>query len=603
MERRFDTIGRLVATYERGMLVPFLGAGISVPHCALWAPFVANLEQQAGITAGTSPESSGAMTSSTSSLIQRAGRAVRKLRLDRMPPLDDAIRAALRAAPCPDWPEWPPGAHALAQIWWPLVITTNYDDWFYAAWNRKFVNTDQHRQPLERMEICGRGAADCERVLNGLRAPDNPLLWAIQGFVGGLAPKHPSLPELPAWKRCELGDQLVVGHAEYRREAVRSLGFRRAFSEVFRSRSLLFVGSGLSESYFDGLFDEVLELQGTLPHMHYALIQRGSADPRFLRDRFQIEAIEYEQHPDVPKWLHHLRREIGRRPTRTTSWGAHVGGLGKADAAGPDLRVVRRKLPAPQKHECLVISAGLGAKEEPLFSGTGLETVAGYFPDFSADRRTLVWPEPMVWRFDGIPVFAAVARDAEHHGRDARDARIVADAMRAVLSAAKTAGFARMHAMLLAAGTRRVFAPYVSLIEMIRGFATWKRDEGDEAFRLTIDVVDPGSIHLLASGRLNLTEILTVEEVRFWVEIWRSPLEIARYLRFANCDVPVAEVLRDYDLPANGWRVDIVPSPVKHATSLEVSEILARPGVPVTLAGVGIRTGSTLRIVPPELGS
>ena len=44
--------------------------------------------------------------------------------------------------------------------------------------------------------------------------------------------------------------ELVVRHAEYRRAANRVPHFRRRFAELFRTRSLLFLGSGLAEPYF-----------------------------------------------------------------------------------------------------------------------------------------------------------------------------------------------------------------------------------------------------------------------------------------------------------------------------------------------------------------
>ena len=193
------------------------------------------------------------------------------------------------------------------------------------------------------MEICGRGPADCERVLNSLRSPDNPLLWAIQGFLGGFAT---GALEPPSARKKELRKQLVVGHEEYRREAYRSIGFRRAFSEIFRSRSFLFIGSGLSESYFENLFDEVLELQGTLLHMHYAFVKRGDLNARFFRERFQIEVIEYDDHDRVPEWLGELHRTIKDRPARSVLWGITLRRAGEALESEPDLKIVRSALPS-----------------------------------------------------------------------------------------------------------------------------------------------------------------------------------------------------------------------------------------------------------------
>ena len=37
----------LVSSYQRGRLVPFLGAGMSTPNLTLWEKFVENLEKAA----------------------------------------------------------------------------------------------------------------------------------------------------------------------------------------------------------------------------------------------------------------------------------------------------------------------------------------------------------------------------------------------------------------------------------------------------------------------------------------------------------------------------------------------------------------------------
>jgi SIR2-like domain len=295
----------------------------------------------------------------------------------------------------------------------------------------------------------------------------------------------------------------LLDHTEYRREAYRSVGFRRAFSEVFRSRSFLFIGSGLSEGYFENLFDEVLELQGALPHLHYALVQGGSMNLRFLRERFQIEAIEYDRHDQVPHWIGELHQGVGRRSSRALMWGfraATCPTTSDTSTVPPDLHIVGSILPRPLKTECLVISAGIDFKGEPQFSGSGMKVLREHFPGLSLTDRQPVSEQPKVWHFAGYPVFAAAARVEGRFGRDARDARIVFDAMKAALGSARDAGFKSMHSMLLAAGKGRIFSPHVSLIQMVRAY-TACRNEGPataagEPFRLTIHVVDPGPLNV-----------------------------------------------------------------------------------------------------------
>ena len=88
-----------------------------------------------------------------------------------------------------------------------------------------------------------------------------------------------------------LRQQLVVGHEEYRRVTYRDLHFCRAFAEMFRQRSLLFLGAGIQETYLQELFGEVLEYYGPSTRPHYAFIQKGEIDPDFMLARFQIIAL------------------------------------------------------------------------------------------------------------------------------------------------------------------------------------------------------------------------------------------------------------------------------------------------------------------------
>src|SRR4029453_3666868 len=120
-------------------------------------------------------------------------------------------------------------------------------------------------EPTEQQEVplllLGRSAAHCQRVLTSPRHPYVPILWAVQGFIGGQAKPLQHQLNLTPERACyrdhvEAADneyfqrrgkplerELVVGHAEYRRVALASETFRRAFAELYRSRSLLFLGS------------------------------------------------------------------------------------------------------------------------------------------------------------------------------------------------------------------------------------------------------------------------------------------------------------------------------------------------------------------------
>jgi hypothetical protein len=307
-----DLFPNLISAYDQGRLVPFLGAGASVGGCTLWPEFVTNLERSIGIDLN-SPK-----TNDPTLLIQRAARATLQIKYkfpNNRKRFTDIVRSALRVNPS----GVPSSSAILARVWWPLVITTNYDDWFYKLWNLEHVGKDLTpasksytvKEPWNRMVVCGRSRLDCHRVLASLRRPDNPIMWAVQGFLGGQA-EFADSSEISLPPNLELLEQeVVIGHEEYRRESLTNQYFRRAFAEVFRSRSILFVGSNLSEQYFRALFDEIVEFQGANPTNHFALMKRDSVDREFLLYSYQIRVVEYEDHADLPGMLSNLTESIG----------------------------------------------------------------------------------------------------------------------------------------------------------------------------------------------------------------------------------------------------------------------------------------------------
>ena len=116
--------------------MPFVGAGLSTPQCALWEEFVINLEREAEIWVETPSKCERCKAPlSPTELIRRAAQAVQKLRLKQVP-LADVVRRALKSSAASSEGatmqadvlasmQRPSGSEALARIWWPLVITTN----------------------------------------------------------------------------------------------------------------------------------------------------------------------------------------------------------------------------------------------------------------------------------------------------------------------------------------------------------------------------------------------------------------------------------------------------------------------------------------------
>src|SRR5262245_14483920 len=110
----------LVSSYQRGRLVPFLGAGMSTPRLALWDEFVENLEknfEQHQDHRAISPD-------------VRAQRDCTRIRNTQGP---EKFIAAVRGALEKNSDASQANLLSLAKIRWPLVVSTNYDDLFFQA--------------------------------------------------------------------------------------------------------------------------------------------------------------------------------------------------------------------------------------------------------------------------------------------------------------------------------------------------------------------------------------------------------------------------------------------------------------------------------------
>jgi hypothetical protein len=575
----------LALAYGRGLLTPFTGAGISRPACPSWEELVVDLETVAGIAPAPSTGSAN--------LIRRASHAVQALRHRREGELARAIKHSMyHRARSPDGGmHMPPQTTALADIWWPLVLTTNYETLFIEAWNKRWVEDKIDPLPeFTRMVPVGRGRNDCQRILNSTRSPDNPLLWALQGFIGD--GNH------------QLAAQLTIGHEEYRRQTHEAVYFRRAFAEIYRSRVLLFVGSGLQESYLLELFGEALELLGTIGHFHYALVPRGSADPDFLERRFQIRAIEYAatKHKDagacVAEFLVGLRNAIIGPRARTCAWSMVLGSNSVITAADEraDITVIRGMLPpARDPGVATAVSAGhrVTANGHQLFIGRPGRHV---IRERGLELDTLKLEHAKgthIHRIKEQPIYVVVARDLQRSARDARDARDVAPAIRELMVQVVHDGFRHVNIMLLASGRHRTFPQHLALHEMVRGYCQWHATaRPQERIPMRIYTVDPALIALLESRRIDLSGMIDSSEVRFWIEVRMGPGSPAPALAAEKSTATMRDVLRRYAIPETGWIVSVRPTPTRDYEATPIEE-LVRGDAP-TLAEFGLLNGSTL---------
>ena len=347
----------LAAAHEAGKLVPFVGAGMSMEYCKGWRPFVEALAAELKLPLPAAKD--GQQAISPEDLYRTADRAASHLRLMSWSARRRILSRALRCT----GNTIPKQMAALTGLDWPLIVTTNYDDLILKS------RPNQHGVP-EPM-VLGRSRKDCVDVVRSLDGLQRPIVWHVQGHIARMAePDAENLsPEL-----LELLEQVVLGHQEYQQAINAEPDFRRAFAEVFRRRSLLFLGSGLAESYMVNLISEAMHGMGPSPHPHYAMMtsaEAAKADPAFLAVRLGITPIVYgENHGELPEAIRRLVTDAAaRKPTLGSAQEAPLPPglrsmafvLDHVDGGQVEVWLHRGGLPAAvvMPGQCVILSLGL----------------------------------------------------------------------------------------------------------------------------------------------------------------------------------------------------------------------------------------------------
>jgi hypothetical protein len=638
-----NVIDEARGAYARGRLVPFLGSGVSREVCRTWTGMIEALERLPGAADRSTLRRRG---TDDLSLADRAARALERRRLGMGILYAESVRAALleNGAGAP-----PLTTVALAALHWPLVLTTNYDDLYVAAVHQLMLGTRRGGRPrtseIERrtapVQVVGRSSVDCHRVLCGLSTPAAPMLWALQGYLGGQAtvtdPRWETLELYADWavpygavdlsRRGTgpgLDEQIVVGHAEYRRVALRSTGFRRTFAEVVRQRSLLFVGSGLADRYLLDLFGEIIELYGPSAQPHYAIVTRDTLDGALLQRNYGIWVHEIDSHDDLPELVTRLR---GSPPVRRYAYGSSAA-------------LVLNTAPMPVVRDpaaCVVLSGGgSDDREQPRLAGWASRYVAQYadhgrgsgvelFEKDSARRfvwrlRNPVENGPLILvgraRLDPRsevgkavnPISAATIAVQEQAGREARgrlwrDLRVTAAVLHEVLAVARAEGKSRVVAPVLASGGLRTVPRPIMLHAMLHA---WSDAEPANRPALTIHVVDEDVRIDLESGRIDPARLLPppgdagmTRPLPFWLELAPAGAEPERILVVSVRDRPVAKLLADYGVAGERWLCTVEPAACLGGAGWTIAEIDAwtgPSGEPLSLERIGVLYGSTVRV-------
>lgn len=592
-----ESIKVLASLHDRGLLVPFIGSGMSIGPCVTWGRLIDNLERVAKIAA----------PSSTNDLIARAEAVLQVLRRGRFD-----IGAVIREAVY-DAKERNTGTHSdvLARLRWPLVCTTNYDDVYLRAVMNLAAATRRAAVPRVR----GRSEDDCRGVLQHLALPTGELLWCLQGF---LAPEPFEVQiAKKTWLKIDdclapgtdLSSEIVLSHSEYRSVTHRMPQFRRCFAEVFRSRSFLFLGSGLTETYFRSLFDEVIELVGPPSRPHFALVKKGNLDPEFMRSHYHTILLEYETdsaggHSEVGKFLGHFADAVEAQRVRSQAWGWKVppsrssvaAGTGSTDLS-PDFTIVRAAMAVDRKllpaNAIVGISCGrerqTGRADKPMPGGRTRDMLATELAgevDWRSDYL-VSWAGSEDW-LRGI-----VARDpGTASSRKARSPGAVLTAFIDFLEDAQISGKALAYVQLLSAGHLKTFESWMSLVQMARAYGGWAREKhakGSFPLKVVVHLYRyDESVALLNGGYLDIAEPLEDAPMRIFVEIVDTTGRVQRLHAMVKAD----QKLRDL-FPFRGSSSD----PIVHALPVPGKDVhpTAYAGVAdATLATLGLVTGSTL---------
>lgn len=612
-----DVLPYLASAYRRSLLVPFIGSGMSVGACTNWGQFVDGLLKEAGLSPAP-PRSGGAPDSS--SLYRLADKAVLGLTSLGVEQRIEAYRSALNAeskaaGDC----HIPSQTEALARCYWPLVLSTNYDDLYvvsrmrqsdpaaFAGVSRAGSSARSEEKELAETdipEVLGRGVEDCHKVIRSLDSQTRPILWALQGFLGGQAEKIEALFEkqvLDKRRHHELARQVVVGHQQYQQAINAQPHFRRSFAEVFSRRSLLFLGSGILEDYHLNLFGEIAHHYGPGPHPHFALFCResfkdpkDSPDPRFFQLRLGITPVVFDKYAELPGLLARLAEAVGTRSGRSTprlsrpvSWMPDELGFSLAD--GLDTPVESRRLRlryAPlsvptQKGECVIVSVGRTGKDKRPIHGrqaTGFLEKARS-AGMITHTRTDGWEAfrdgsqpPLAYRFgDDAPLFAVAARiespstsPAAHADdpEDSRDLGIIVNAVSESLLMADRAGFTHVHMGPVASGQHRLWTPLHPFIQTLAGVRQFFAQHPDSGIQLVeLHVFSPGVWLPVVAGKLPVGEILSSGLMKVWVDV-RNPdgaSEIFAVTTGGPEPVTVKTIKESCGLRLDLWDTEILP--------------------------------------------
>lgn len=244
-------LARLLEDLSQGIVVPFLGAGVSQPlGFPGWRDAVLNLGRVTDAQLGELPGDPLSLADRFRQAIPETERYHRFFQ-DQFGCTDD-IRARLKSSEL-----W----KALAQLPCSSWITLNYDCALELALQelagRRAVPIDWVDRPTVNQFLLGPGNRESVRCVH----------------LHGLVPLEPATHRP--------GGSFVLTEQEYQQRYLRSDEDRSKLFVVFTSQVMLFIGCSLTDLDLMGVLREVKAKLGYLGHRHYALL----AEPKTEREQ------------------------------------------------------------------------------------------------------------------------------------------------------------------------------------------------------------------------------------------------------------------------------------------------------------------------------
>jgi hypothetical protein len=502
----------------------------------------------------------------------------------------ETLRKALSPKGPFDVKDIPDKTRILVKTFWPLVLTTNYDDCILAAaFDGKF-----------RYRVCGRSLEDCHSILRSLDEPQAPAVWYLQGFIGGQFNQSQNFG-LPIASAGQLADQMVLGHQQYQHVIHGEQHFRRAFSEVFRRRSFIFLGSGIKEEYLVSLFSEIVHHFGIGSYPHFALLPKDDQkdiDGQFYQTRLGIVPVWIEDHREAEAILEELA-ELTSNPLLAASPSSHT--TCRPISFVYSLSCVKQARPVNicVNHEALhfeadskdrvayVLSVGRNdASNSPIFGSMAERFLAGNirnhrkgpFQDWKAIDKKRSY---LFQCADAEDVFGLAARDrnTDFPIGDQRDLRCIPEAVASALQHIDQKFFSRVKLGGIASGQGSTIAPIHSFVQVLRGIKDACTDGLQNLQTIQLCLVDPSVWGNVISEKVWIPELLSSDTLNYKIVI-----EDAEHRRF-RMNVCMTErrptwkhVIEVAGLPLARWKLRLYP-PVSQK-QLSQGEVLECPALP-----------------------